>query len=571
MAVAKAKHLKPLTTMKFPVTQRALVVGGGIAGTTAAANLGAQGFETHLVEKEKELGGMLRQLDEIAPQDLPAAELVQRKIEEARRAGVHVHTETTVENVSGFVGNFTAHLSSGENLDVGAIILATGAQAYRPTEFAYGSDPKVITSLDLEARLTALDAQRVTFVACVGSRNEQRGCSRFCCQSMIRQALKLREQGKLVRVLYRDIRTFSRHAEERYEEACRKGVQFFQFNQDEPLEAAVRFENGSVIFRDELIGQDVAVPTDLLVLNVGLVPPSEGDGVAQQLKVSRDEEGFLLESHPKLGPVEAAVQGVFLAGTAQGPKLVGEAVAQGLAAAAKASGVLAGSEIEKEPLTAVIDYDKCTFCMRCVPVCPYSAIRGKLKENIELIQAMCMGCGTCAAECMVDAITMPSFTDEQIMAQIDAALAEEPDKKILVFACNWCSYVGADQAGIAKIQYAPSARIIRTMCSGRVSQKLVMHAFQRGAGAVLVTGCWPGDCHYINANLQTEKRMHRWQRAVQARGIDPQRLQLWWVSAAEGRRFAQKVNEVDELIRGPLRENIVKTAPRLVPVGGAMA
>jgi len=176
-----------------------------------------------------------------------------------------------------------------------------------------------------------------------------------------------------------------------------------------------------------------------------------------------------------------------------------------------------------------------------------------------------MGCGACAAECAVDAIEMPGFNDEQLIAQIDAATAENPHEKVIVFACNWCSYAGADQAGIAKIQYPPSSRIIRTMCSARISQKLVFYALGKGAGAVLVTGCHPGDCHYINANLNTQRRFERWRKTVEMRGIDPRRLQLWWVSAAEGRRFAEKVAEVDELIRQLPRAEVESTPSKLAP------
>ncbi|OFX18216.1 hypothetical protein A3K71_01040 [archaeon RBG_16_50_20] len=564
MSVEKAKRLKALATVKVPVVQRALVVGGGIAGITAAANLAKQGFETHLVERNIELGGTLLQLTEIAPSGLSARQLVQMKEREMRDAGVHVHSETTVETVSGFVGNFNVHLTDGNTLDVGSIVLATGATPYQATEFGYGDDPRVITSLDLEKRIGELKGDRVTFVACVGSRNDKRGCSRFCCQTMLSQAIKLRERGNRVRVLYKDIRAFTRFAEEMYEDAARKGVQFFQFNQDASPEKAVVYEMGQVMLHDELSGLDVTVPTDLLVLNIGISPEHENT-VAQQLRVSRDSEGFLLESHPKLGPVEAAVQGVFLAGTSQGPKDVRESVSQALAASAKASRILSRAEIEQEPLAAVVDYDKCTFCARCIPVCPYSAIRGEVRKSLEIVQAMCMGCGGCAAECAVDAIEMPGFTDGQVLAQIDAATAENPHEKVIVFACNWCSYAGADQAGISKIQYPPSSRIIRTMCSARISQKLVFYALGKGAGAVLVTGCHPGDCHYINANLNTQRRFERWRKTVEMRGIDPRRLQLWWVSAAEGKRFAEKVAEMDELIQRLPKTEVENTATKLAP------
>jgi heterodisulfide reductase subunit A len=545
--------------------QRALVVGGGIAGITCAANLAKQGFETHLVERQPTLGGLARSLDEIAPSGMDARKLVAQKESELVRAGVNVHASTNVENVSGFVGNFNAHLSDGQDLDFGAIVLATGASPYVPIHFGYGQNPKVITSLELESRLSELPEQTISFLACIGSRADGRGCSRFCCQTMIRQALRLRERGKRVRIVYKDIRTFTRHAEEMYEEACLKGVLFFQVGQDGSIADAVRVEDGTLNFHDELTETEVTVPTDLIVLNIGLVPNNEENSIAQQLKVSRDMEGFLLESHPKLAPVEAAVQGVMLAGTVQGPKDVRESVAQGLAAAAKAAKVLARTEIEQEPLAAIVDLEKCTFCQRCVPVCPYVAVRGELKKSLEIIQAMCMGCGACAAECNVNAITMPGFTDDQIVAQIDAATEENAHGKVVVFACNWCSYAGADQAGIAKIQYPASVRIIRSMCSARINQRFVMHAFARGAGAVLVTGCHIGDCHYINANHQTQKRVERWIRQLQLRGVDPRRLQLWWVSAAEGKRFAQKATEMDELIHSLTQDEIQATPSKVAP------
>jgi heterodisulfide reductase subunit A len=564
MSVEKAKRLKALSTITVPVVQRAMVVGGGIAGLTAATNLAKQGFETHLIERNAQVGGTLLQLTEVAPSGLSAQQLVQMKEHEMRDAGVQVHLATTIETVTGFVGNFNVHLSDGKTLDVGSVVLATGASPYQPTEFGYGKDPRVITSLDLEKRIDELKGERVTFVACVGSRNEKRGCSRFCCQTMLSQAIRVRDRGNRVRVLYKDIRAFTRFAEEMYEEAARKGVQFFQFNQELTPEKAAVYENGQVMMHDELSGVQVTIPTDLLVLNIGLSPLSE-NSVAQQLRVSKDTEGFLLESHPKLGPVEAAVQGVFLAGTSQGPKDVRESVAQALAASAKAARILSKPEIEQEPLAAVVDYERCTFCARCIPVCPYSAVRGELRKSLEIVQAMCMGCGGCAAECAVDAIQMPGFTDEQVLAQIDAATAEKPQEKVIVFACNWCSYAGADQAGISKIQYPPSSRIIRTMCSARISQKLVFYALGKGAGAVLVTGCHPGDCHYINANLNTQRRFERWHKTIETRGIDPRRLQLWWVSAAEGKRFAAKVKEMDELIHQLPGAEVESTPTKLAP------
>lgn len=547
MAVEKAKRLEPLTKVRQRVVRRALVVGGGVAGMSAATALAEQGFEAHLVERELQLGGTVARLGYLSGVDAPARELLREKEGALARAGVKVHLGTEVEVVSGYVGNFHVTLTNGEDLDVGGIVMATGATPHVPEVYRYGQDPRVMTNLDLEGALPDVEAESVTFLGCIGSRQGTRGCSRYCCQSMMQQALDLRKRGKRVRIVTKDVRTYNRHAEELYAEASRWGVQFFRIPDDRPTEEQVEWDDGRAVFHDTLTGERLAVPSDLLVLAVGLEPAESG--LVKQLKLAVGEDGFLLESHPKLGPVEAAVQGVYLAGACQSPKDVGESISQGLGAASKASVLLARDEVEKEPLTAVVDPEVCTGCTLCAKVCPYSAILAEVKEPAVVVEAACTGCGTCAAACPVDAITMPGFTDEQILAQIDAATEVNPEDKAVVFACNWCSYAGADQAGIAKFQYPPSSRIIRTMCSGRVSEKFILRAFERQAGAVFVSGCHLGDCHYLTANYETEKRFQRWKKKVAAKGFDPKRLDLGWFTAAEGKLFAESMTKVHERIR----------------------
>lgn len=545
MAVEKAKRLAPLEPTRMAVVPRALVVGGGLAGMSAALALAQQGIHTDLVEKEDALGGTARRLKHLSGLDMDAEVVVREKTKQLLDTGVKVHLGAQVKNATGHVGNFHVTLSDGHAFDVGAIVLATGAVAHAPTAFGLGQDARVTTNLELEPRVGSVRGEKVTFLGCVGSRQGAYGCSRYCCQSMIQHALQLQKQGNHVRVVSKDIRTYNRHAEELYEEASRAGVRFFRVSDDGPVEERVLWQDGRLVFDDELSGDRLALPTDRLVLVTGLRPAAPS-AVQQDLKVSVGEDGFLLESHPKLAPVEAAVSGVFLAGACQAPKDIGESIAQGLAAASKAAALLAPGEVEQEPLKASIDPTKCTGCTLCARVCPYKAIEGEVKKAHKVIEAACAGCGTCSAACPQAAITMPGFTDEQIFAQIDAATADSPADKVVVFACNWCSYAGADQAGIAKFQYPPSSRVIRTMCSGRVAEKFVLHAFERGAGTVMVTGCHPGSCHYLTANYETEKRVERWKKKMEAKGIDPKRLDLAWVSAAEGKRFADKMTEMDE-------------------------
>jgi heterodisulfide reductase subunit A len=548
MSVEKSKYMVPLQSSDLPVIQKAVVIGGGASGMASAWNLAKQGYETHLIERSDKLGGMLNKIKHIAPTGASAITIRDKMINDLTEAEVKVHLSTTVETVSGHVGNYSVSLSNGEKLEIGAIVLAYGGTVYEPKPME-NPGLRVITSVELDNTIDEIEEKNVTFIACVGSRFDDKGCSRYCCTTMIYEALKLRERGKIVTVLYKDIRTYNRHAEEMYYEAARQGVVFLQYPQDMNPEEGIRVNDGFVFAYDELLGANIAIPTDLLVQVVGITPP-DTHAVAEMLKVSRTTDDFLLELHPKLAPVEAAVQGVYMSGVVRGPVTLEEAISQGLGAASKASDLLAKDTVTKEPLTAWIDPEKCTGCTLCGKACTYGAIIGEKKGIHEVIEAACTGCGNCAAECNYDAITMPSFTNDQINVQIDEALREKPEEKILVFACNWCSYAGADQAGIAKIQYPPSSLIIRTMCSARISGKMVERAFEKGAGAVLMTGCrlteQGSDCHYNFANVNTDKRFKRWAKKLKRKGVEDERLQLQWVSAAEGKVLAAKLFSMED-------------------------
>jgi heterodisulfide reductase subunit A len=472
------------------------------------------------------------------------------------------------------------------NLEVGTIIVATGVDVYDPTpltEFGYRKFPNVITSLEFERLINAggpsggnlirPSDQRipktVAFLQCIGSRSKRSNiyCSNICCMNTIKDALLIKEHWPETKILvfYIDIRAFGKGFEDLFQRARREGVTFIRGVPGEIIEDPVT-RNLTLIGEDTLLSQLYRYEVDMAILSVGIEPRRDSPVIQRLLNLSCASDGFFLEAHPKLRPVDTPTSGIFLAGCAEGPKDIKDSVTQASAAASRANILMAQGKVKVEAITAVVDETLCTGCGMCVKVCPYSAIRQDPETGIaQVTQASCAGCGTCVAECPFSAISQRHFTDQQILAQIDAVTEEAPGKKIVAFCCNWCSYAGADFAGVSRMQYPTPIRIIRTMCSGRVSTEFIEYAFRRGAGAVLVSGCHIGDCHYINANKQTEKRVQRLWRKMERLGLDKNRLQLAWISAAEGNLFARKVKELEEILRGVTPEEIEKTKQALVP------
>jgi heterodisulfide reductase subunit A2 len=300
---------------------------------------------------------------------------------------------------------------------------------------------------------------------------------------------------------------------------------------------------------------------DLAVLTVGLRP---GDNAAlkEVLKLPVGPDGFFLEAHPKLRPIETVLDGIFLAGTCQGPKDLAESITQGSGAAAKILALMAHDFITLDGIICAVDPDKCIGCESCYRECPFQAVEmlgAEKPRQARIIEAACKGCGVCAGACPSGAILARGFTDEMILAQIDVALAETPAEKILAFCCNWCSYAGADFAGVSRLQYPPAVRIIRTMCAGRVHPKFIRHAFQKGAGQVLISGCHPpGDCHYVAGNLRAQARVEKLKPKLAKQGIDPARLRLEWISATEGKTFQKVIQEMRENLQGPKGEKATR-------------
>ncbi len=464
---------------------------------------------------------------------------------------------------------------------VGTIIVSTGLEPHDPRaldEYGYTMFENVLTSLEFERLVNAggptqgkllrpsdrKKPKSVGFVQCVGSRSARRGksyCSNICCMNTIKSSLVLKEHypDMAVKVFYIDIRAFGKGFEDLYTRSRRAGTQYVRGlpgNVEEMPDGGLR-----VAVENTATGTLEYHELDMLVLAVGIEPSTGTQRLQEMLGLQLTSDGFYLEAHPKLQPVDAATRGVFFAGCAEGPKDIKESVTQASAAAVRAIRLMQKSEISAEAITSEVDPDLCRSCGICAEVCPYNAITVDKKKKLpaHVATAACSGCGTCAAECPFDAITMHHFKDSQIIGQIDAMLEERPEDKILTFACNWCSYAGADYAGVSRLQYPPNARLIRTMCSGRVDESFIWHGFKKGAPVVLVSGCHIGDCHYIDANHWTEKRVEKVRNRMVKEGIRPERLQLEWISAAEGVRFADVMKKMEDLRKSVSKQEIAET------------
>lgn len=467
---------------------------------------------------------------------------------------------------------------------VGTIVVATGMVPYDPTpldEYGYTRFPNMLTTMEFErlinaggptkgevVRLSDLKVPKsVAFIQCVGSRspgNKEANpyCSNICCMNTIKDTLMLKEHypDMEVKVFYIDIRAFGKGFEDLFQRSKGKGVKYIRglpgdVQEDPQSQGLILFaENTSTNLLEKH-------RVDMVVLSQGLVPPKDMNKIQEMLALQKTSDGFYLEAHPKLQPVDSASAGIFFAGTAESPKDIKDAVTQASAAAARAARIMSPGKITVEAITSRVDEDKCTSCGICARVCPYNAITvdKKNKRPAVVIEAACAGCGTCAAECPFDAIEMNHFTDSQILSQVDAILDKEPLEKVVCFACNWCSYAGADSAGIARLNYPPNIRLIRTMCSGRVDEKFIWKAFEAGAPVVLLSGCHFGDCHYIDANHWTKKRVEKIWKKMEKWGLRKERLQLEWISAAEAVRFSQVMTKMDELRKTVTKKEITKT------------
>jgi len=439
MAVAKAALLEPLSKGSLKVNNAALVIGGGIAGMTAAINLADQGFGVHLVEKEAELGGNFRHVHIGFNGEDTNQKLIETVEAVKSHPNVKVHTSSTVSAAEGSVGNFKSTIQkNGDGTQVahGAVIVATGAEEFTPDEYLYGKNPKVVTQRQIEEyihedKAELKGAKSVVMIQCVGSRDEQRPyCSRICCSQAVKNAIAIKESqpDTAVYILYRDVRTYGLR-EEHYRQAREKGVRFIRYHEDRKPEVVAKNSRLQVSCVDPILKIPLRIDCDLVALAAAIVPGEDADKVGQLYKVPLNQDKFFLEAHMKLRPVDFATAGVFMCGLAHCPKSADESIAQAGAAAARAATILSKDEIEIDAVISEIVDDNCDGCAYCIDPCPYGALalieymsNGSIKKTVERDGALCQGCGVCQATCPKKGVFIRSFRLEQLGAMVDAAL-----------------------------------------------------------------------------------------------------------------------------------------------------
>ncbi len=464
--------------------------------------------------------------------------------------------------------------------EVGTIVVATGMEPFDPLgmdEYGYGRHADVLTAMEFERLASSggptggevvrfSDGKRpksIAFIQCVGSRCEPPGtsyCGNICCMNTIKDTLVIKDHWPEidVTVFYIDLRAFGKGFEEMLRRSRQLGVRYVR---GIPGEVESTPGNGGVLLHVENTETSKLEhhEVDMVVLATGVKPRAEARDLQKLMSLQLHPDGFLLEAHPKLQPVDAPARGVFYAGCAEGPKDIKESVTQASAAAGRAIRLMSQGELTAEPYTVSVDPERCRACGVCLKVCPYNAFEWQKGSVARPIEALCAGCGTCAAECRFDAITPHMFADDQIMSQVEAGVADRPVDKAVVFACNWCSYAAADTAGGSRFQYPANQVIIRTMCSGRVSEKFILRAFELGAPVVLVSGCHFVDCHYVDANRWTQKRVEKLWDKLEKLGIRPERLQLEWISSAQGQRFVKTMEWLEKLRAAVTPQEIAET------------
>ena len=437
MGVAKVSLLQPREDLATDVLKATMVLGGGVTGLSAALTLAHQGYQVEIVEKEEELGGLLRFVNRVFPSHQPSSVLLNPLIESVlENPNIRVHLGAQLTEVKGFVGNFKATINEGGNpleLNVGTIIVAVGAQSHKPVgSFGYGRFDNVMTQLDFERLGTGQTAgfNHVVIINCVGARNEERSyCGRFCCIVALKNAILLKEANPYaqVTIVQRDVMAVGKLYEDYYRRALEMGVRFVRYDPARPPQVeGINGKAERVRVFHLLMGKEIELGADLVLLTTPLVPAEDNAALSQMMKIPLGTDGFFLEAHQKLRPVEFPADGIFVGGCARYPAEIPDCIGQGLAAAAKAAIPMARGQVVSDAFVSEVEPSLCSACGRCVAVCPFGAVdwaevrtsAGGAKSVARINPAECKGCGLCTASCLSGAIRLSGFTDEQIFAMI---------------------------------------------------------------------------------------------------------------------------------------------------------
>lgn len=442
MSVARACHLEPLKEIELPVTKKALVVGGGIAGMTCSLSIAKQGYEVYLIEKQSELGGNARDLY-FTLEGMDVQAYLKGLIEEVyQHPLIHVYTNAKIMEATGYVGNFITRVDSERGImeiKHGVTVIATGAERYIPSEYLYGEEERVLTHIELEGLIAKgnkrlINSKSLVMIQCVGCRNEERNyCSRVCCSHAVKNAIKLKDINPEmdIYILYRDMRTYG-YKEDYYREASDKDVRFIRYKPDNAPQLKVIEQGGACVFqvslKDYVLGQDISIEADIISLASAVIPSGDSEELSQLFKVTLGPDGFFKEAHVKLRPVEFPTEGVYLCGMAHYPKHINEVINQAYGAAGRAISLLCHDIVTVSGSVCVVDEKRCIGCGACASVCTYSAIElrtTKQGKKAVVNPVICKGDGLCNSKCPTGAIVLKHFTDEEIEAEIDAISKEE--------------------------------------------------------------------------------------------------------------------------------------------------
>jgi heterodisulfide reductase subunit A len=441
MSIARACHLQPLQEIDLPVNKTALVIGGGIAGMTCALSIAKQGHEVYLLEKDTDLGGTARRIHYTLDRTDVQAYLRDLVHKVYQHPSIHVSTDAIITEATGYVGNFITKVKSegkAKEIHHGVAIIATGAEEYKPTEYLYGQDDRILTQLELGEQIARgeerlINSQSLVMIQCVGCRQEDRDyCARVCCSHAIKNALKLKEINPRmdITILFRDIRTYG-FMEDYYREASNKDVKFIRYEPDDKPRVEAVEEEGRPVLRvtlpDYILGQKLAIDADYLALAAAVIPPAGNKEISQFFKVSLGPDDFFKEAHVKLRPVEFSTEGVYLCGLAHYPKHMPEAINQAYGAASRALTLLSHDVVTVSGAVCEVAENKCIGCGACISACTYGAIEfRKTREGQKAVvnPVLCKGDGLCNAKCPTGAIFLKHFTDEELLSQIDAAVGD---------------------------------------------------------------------------------------------------------------------------------------------------